>query len=101
MTLWENVWSQVAKELPARASRPKTWGGFFGAALAACLIVAIWFPIRLVFEILKAVNLSPKPDHRREAQDLFRQAYDLSRDLPSRNDFAASVLTHTPATPPA
>jgi hypothetical protein len=94
MTFLENVWSQVAKELPSREGRPKTWGGFFGAALAACVLIAIWFPIRLIFEILKMIDFSQKPDHAAEARDLFRDAYDLSRDLPTKNDFAASILAH-------
>ena len=46
MTLWENVWREVAKELPRSDPRPKSWGGFFGATLAAIIIIAIWFPIR-------------------------------------------------------
>ena len=94
MTLWQNVWEQLAKEMPKPQPAPKTWGGFFGAALAALLIVVVWFPIRLIAELLKTIDLSEKPDHRREAQDLFREAYALSRDLPTRNEFANSVLAH-------
>lgn len=93
MTLWETVWREVAKELPARAARPKTLGGFIGAALAACAIIAIWFPIRLAHEIFKGFDFSDKPDRRREAQELFREAYALSRNLPTRAEFAASVLS--------
>ena len=84
MTLWENVWEQVAKEMPRRDPRPKTWGGFFGATLAAFVIIAIWFPIRLIHELLKAIDLSEKPDHTSEAQQLFREAYSLSCDLPEQ-----------------
>jgi hypothetical protein len=99
VTLWEQVWEQVRKEAPARQPREKTWGGFLGATLAALAIVAVWFPIRLLHELLKTVDLSEKPDHRSEARELFRKAYALSRDLPSRNEFADSVLRHL-ALPP-
>ena len=92
MTLWENVWQQVAKEMPRQDPRPKSWGGFIGATLAALVIIAIWFPIRLIHEILKAIDLSEKPDHTKEAQQLFREAYSLSLDLPSKSEFARSVL---------
>ena len=52
MSLWENVWEQVRKEMPEAPARPKTWGGFVGAFVVAALGIAIWFPIRLVAEIL-------------------------------------------------
>ena len=94
MTLWDNVWEQVAKEMPRRDPRPKTWGGFIGAMLAALLIIAIWFPIRLIAELLKTIDFSEAPDHAKEARQLFREAYSLSRDLPSRSAFADSVLDH-------
>ena len=74
MTLWENVWREVAKELPRSDPRPKSWGGFLGAMLAAIIIIAIWFPIRLIHELLKAIDLSEKPDHRDEARQLFQEA---------------------------
>ena len=86
MTLWENVWQQVAKEMPRHEPRPKTWAGFIGATLAALVIIAIWFPIRLIHEILKATDLSEKPDHSKEAQQLFREAYSLSLDLRARSN---------------
>ena len=35
MSLWENVWEQVRKEMPEGPARPKTWGGFIGALFAA------------------------------------------------------------------
>ena len=92
MTLWENVWEQVAKEMPRHDPRPKTWGGFIGATLAALVIIAIWFPIRLIHELLKAIDFSEKPDHTNEARQLFREAYSLSRDLPSKSAFASSVM---------
>ncbi len=92
MTLWENVWQQVAKEMPRHEPRPKTWGGFIGATLAAFFIIAIWFPIRLIHELLKAIDFSERPDHTKEARELFREAYSLSCDLPSKSDFANSVL---------
>lgn len=92
MTLWENVWQQVANEMPRRDPRPKTWAGFIGAILTALVIIAIWFPIRLIHELLKAIDLSEKPDHTREAQQLFCEAYSLSCDLPSKSEFANSVL---------
>jgi len=92
VTFWESVWSGVAKELPSRSPRPKTWAGFFGALFAASVLIAIWFPIRLVYEILKAIDLTPKPDHTAEARELFAEAYELSRDLPTKSDFAKSVL---------
>ncbi len=94
MTLWETVWSQVKAEMPQPAARPRTWGGFLGAMIAALGIIAIWFPIRLIAELLKAIDFSEKPDHTREARELFRKAYSLSRDLPSKSDFADSVLRH-------
>jgi len=92
VTFWENIWKEVAKELPSRKPLPKTWGGFFGAVLTAGLLIAIWFPIRLVHELLRTIDLSEKPDHRAAAQALFREAYDLSRDVPSKAEFASSVL---------
>jgi len=94
VTLWETVWSQVKAEMPKPEARPRTWGGFLGAMLAALVIVVIWFPIRLIAELLKTLDFSEKPDHAHEARELFREAYSLSRDLPSRNDFAESVLRH-------
>jgi hypothetical protein len=92
VTFWENVWKEVAKELPSRDPRPKTWCSFFGAAVAAGVLVAIWFPIRLVHEIVRTIDLSEKADHRAETQALFRQAFDLSLDLPSKAEFATSAL---------
>lgn len=100
MTLWENVWREVAKEMPHAEHRPKSWGGFIGATLAAIIIVAIWFPIRLIHELLKAIDFSEKPDHAEEARRLFQEAYSLSCDLPSKTDFARSVLAHA-TLPPA
>ena len=94
MTLWENVWQQVGKEMPRHDTRPKTWGGFIGATFAALVIIAVWFPIRLIHEILKTIDLTEKPDHTEEAQQLFREAYSLSCDLPSKSAFANSVLEH-------
>jgi len=35
VTLWESVWRDVANEIPRSNPRPKSWGGFFGALLAA------------------------------------------------------------------
>lgn len=99
MSLWENVWDQVRKEMPQQASRPRTWGGFFGALFVACAIVAIWFPIRLVAEILKAIPTDRKPDHRAESQALFREAYERAADLPAPSAFADSVLRHTDLSP--
>jgi hypothetical protein len=80
--------------MPQPAARPRTWAGFLGAMIAALAIIAIWFPIRFIAELLKTIDFSEKPDHAREARELFREAYSLSRDLPSRNDFAESVLRH-------
>lgn len=94
MTLWETVWSQVKAEMPQAQAQPRTWGGFLGAMIAAAMIIAIWFPIRFIAELLKTIDFSKKPDHAREGQELFQTAYSLSRDLPSRNDFAESVLRH-------
>jgi hypothetical protein len=94
VTLWENVWAEVAKEMPRREPRPKSWGGFLGATVAALVVIAIWFPIRLIHELLKAIDLSDKPDHSQEARELFREAYSRSCDLPSKSDFAHSVLDH-------
>jgi hypothetical protein len=92
MSFWQNVWRQVARELPAAPSRPRTWGGFLGALAVAIVMIAIWFPIRLAHEILKALDLSDKPDRRAEAQALFRDAYELSRALPTKAEFASSAL---------
>ena len=100
MTLWENVWRDVAKEMPRSDPRPKSWGGFIGAMLAAIVIIAIWFPIRLIHELLKAIDLTERPDHTAEARQLFQEAYSLSCDLPSKTDFARSVLAHA-TVPPA
>jgi hypothetical protein len=94
VTLWENVWQQVGKEMPRRDPLPKTWGGFIGATLAALVIIAIWFPIRLVHELLKTIDLAEKPDHTKEAKLLFQEAYSLSCDLPSKSAFANSVLEY-------
>ena len=80
--------------MPQPEARPRTWAGFLGALIAALLIIAIWFPIRLIAELLKTIDFSEKPDHTRQARELFRRAYSLSRDLPSKNDFANSVLRH-------
>ncbi len=71
MTLWESVWGQVKAEMPQPAARPKTWGGFLGATFAAFIVIAIWFPIRLIAELLKTIDFSEKPDHGREAQRPF------------------------------
>jgi hypothetical protein len=100
VTLWENVWRDVAKEMPHRESRPKSWPGFFGASIVAIVIVAIWFPIRLVHELLKAIDLSEKPDHSAEAQQLFQEAHVLALGLPGKTEFARSVLTRK-TLPPA
>lgn len=93
------VWTQVRAEMPEQASRPRTWGGFFGALIAALFVIAIWFPIRLIAELLKAIDFSKPPDHTAEAQRLFREAYTRSRDLPTKNDFAESVLRHLSSLP--
>ena len=70
--------AQVGKEMPQpRPRAPKSWGGFLGATLAALVIIAIWFPIRLIHELLKTIDFSEKPDHAQEAQDRFREAYSL------------------------
>jgi hypothetical protein len=85
--------------MPAQQPRPKTWAGFVGAILVATALIAIWFPIRLIHEALKAIDLTQKPDHTAEAQELFREAYSLSRDLPSKSEFANSVLQHVKLPP--
>jgi hypothetical protein len=92
VTLWQNVWSEVAKEMPHASARPKSWGGFLDALVTATILIVIWFPIRLIHEILKTIDLSEKPDHSREAHDLFREAYARSLDLPSKSDFARAAL---------
>ena len=94
MTFWESVWSHVKDEMPGLPSRSRSWPGFFGALVAAALLMAIWFPIRLIFEILKTIDFHPKPDRRTEAHELFAQAFALSRDLPSPGEFSRSVLRH-------
>lgn len=99
MSLWENVWEQVRKEMPEGPARPKTWGGFIGALFAAALVIAIWFPIRLVAEILKAIPTDRKTDHRPESEALFRDAYDRAAALPSPTAFAESVLRHIELSP--
>ena len=60
---------------------------------------AIWFPIRLIHELLKAIDFSEKPDHTQEARELFREAYSRSCDLPSKSEFARSVLDHAELPP--
>ena len=92
MTLWETVWEQVRKEMPRPEPHQRTWGGFVGAAVTATFIVAVAFPIKLVAEIFKTIDLSDKPDRRAEAVALFREAHSLALDLPSKSEFARSVL---------
>lgn len=99
MSLWENVWDQVRKEMPEAAARPKTWGGFVGAFVVAALVIAVWFPIRLVAEILKAIPTDRKSDHRPESEALFRDAYERAAALPSPTAFAESVLRHVELPP--
>jgi hypothetical protein len=99
MTLWESVWASVAKEMPHREPRQKSWGAFIGATLTALIIVAIWFPIRLIHELLKAIDFSEKPDHTQEARELFREVYSRSCDLPNKSEFARSVLDHAKLPP--
>jgi hypothetical protein len=95
MSLWDEVWRQVRAEMPQRSPRPKSWAGFFGALMVAAVIVVIWFPIRLIAEILKAIPTDRKPDHSAESQALFRDAFKRAADLPSAFTFAESVLVHT------
>ena len=93
MSLWETVFNQVKDEMPhLDFSRRRSWPSFIGAAIVALIILCIWFPIRLIAELLKAVDLSDKPDHRTEALALFKEAQSLSLDLPSKSEFARSVL---------
>ena len=94
MSLWNNVWEQVRKEMPQAASRPKSWGGFLGALVIAIVIIVIWFPIRLIAEILKAIPTDRKSDHSVETQALFREAFTRAAELPSPPAFAESVLSH-------
>ena len=101
MSLWETAWGQVKDEMPKfDFSRNRSWGGFFGALIVALILLCIWFPIRLLSELLKLVDLSEKPDHTLEAQQLFREAQALSLQLPSKSEFARSVLD-TVNLPPA
>lgn len=99
MTLLETVWEQVRKEIPEGAKHQRTWGGFLGAACAAAVIVAVWFPIRLTAEILKAIPTNKPADHSAESQALFREAYERAADLPSPIAFADSVLRHVELPP--
>ena len=99
MTFWETAWSRVRAEMPALPSRTRSWPGFFGALFVMLVLVAIWFPIRLVAELLKTIDLSEKPDRAREMKELFREAYALTRDLPSPAEFAYSVLQHADLSP--
>ncbi|KYK44759.1 hypothetical protein A1D31_35875 [Bradyrhizobium liaoningense] len=99
MTLWDNVWEQVRKEMPEATSRPRTWGGFVGAIVAAALVILIWFPVRLIAEVLKAISTDRKADHRPESEALFRDAYDRAAALPSSTAFAESVLRHVELSP--
>ena len=94
MSLWDNVWEQVRKEMPEAASRPRTWGGFIGALAAAALVIVIWFPVRLIAEILKAIPTDRKADRRPESETLFRDAYVRAAALPSSTAFAESVLRY-------
>jgi Type IV secretion-system coupling protein DNA-binding domain len=101
VTLWETVWEQLKKEMPkTETQHQRSWGGFVGAALMALFLVVIAFPIKLLSEIFKAVDLSQKPDHRAEALQLFREAQALALELPSKSEFARSVLD-TQNLPPA
>lgn len=99
MSLWESVWEQVRKEMPAAPAQPKTWGSFVGAFVVATLVIAIWFPIRLVAEILKAIPTDRKTDYRPESEALFRDAYERAAGLPSPTAFAESVLRHIELSP--
>ena len=100
MTFWENVWQQVAKEMPRQDPRPKTWAGFLGAMLTALVLVAIWFPIRLIYEILKAIDLSDKPDHTKEAQRTFpRRLFPLARPSEQERIRPLSFRARRPSPP--
>src|SRR5665213_2372775 len=92
MNLWETVWEQLRKERPELPTQPRSWGGFFGAALAGLIVLVIWFPVRLIHEIIKALPLTQKPDHRTESEILLNEALELSAELPSPSAFAESVL---------
>lgn len=94
MNLWDSVWQQIRKEMPEAPSQPRTWGGFVGALIAAALVIAIWFPVRLVAEVLKAIPTGRKPDRGPENQALFREAYERAVELPSPTAFSQSVLRH-------
>lgn len=99
MSLWDNVWDQVRKEMPQPTPHPRTWAGFIGALAVACVVVAIWFPIRLIAEILKAIPTHEPADRRAESQALFREAYSRAADLPSPPAFVDSVLRHADLPP--
>jgi hypothetical protein len=95
MSLLQTVWKHVLAEMPPIPKRQRTWTGFLLAAYTGLVIIAFWFPIRLTYELFKTINFTPKPDHRLEAQELFRQATLLAHDLPSSKAFVRSVLRHT------
>ena len=99
MTFWENIWREVAREMPTPAPRPRSWAGFFGALATATFLIAVWFPIRLVHEVFKAIDLTEKPDHAAEAHQLFAEAFALSRNLPGKSEFARSVLENVELPP--
>ena len=92
MNLWETVWERLRQERPELPSHPRSWGGFFGAAVAGLIVLVIWFPVRLIHEIIKALPLTQKPDHRSESEFLLNEALELSAELPSPTAFAESVL---------
>jgi hypothetical protein len=100
VTFWENLWRGVAEEMPALPSRKRSWAGFLAALVTALLLAAIWFPIRLIHEILKAINLSEKPDHTAEARRLYAEASELARALPSKSEFAKAALRGVDLPPP-
>ena len=92
MNLWETVWERLREERPELPTQPRSWGGFFGAAVAALVVLVIWFPVRLIHEIIKALPLTQKPDHQTESQILLQEALELGAELPSPVAFAESVL---------
>jgi len=92
MNLWETVWERLRQERPELPTQPRSWGGFLGAAFAGLIVLIIWFPVRLIHEIIKALPLTQKPDHRTESEILLREALELSAELPSPTAFAESVL---------
>ena len=90
-----SAWDFVKGEMPdVRVTVPTTWGGFAGAALAAAAVTAARLPVQARRRDRKAADKPKGIDRKREARELFKEAYSLSLDLPTPAEFADSILVH-------